>query len=96
MKKILRTAMEYLWKGFIVGIVTLVSLMISAGILTELGAKFPNVNNNPNYMLAAMFGSGFIISVFGGLIRKNLGGGKLRAFVIIFVALVSNMVTQIL
>lgn len=94
--KILKVMFEFLWKGVIIGVLNLIALMISAGLLTSLGGKFPKVESDMSYIIFSMFLSGFFISIIYGIIIKCMRIKKLRVFFTIYLMLLLNVVAQIL
>ncbi|AOT68937.1 hypothetical protein [Geosporobacter ferrireducens] len=93
---IIKTCFEFLWKGLIIGSLNLFSLILAGAVLTNLGLKFPEVKSSYGYITFIMFLSGFIVSVIFGIVAKKLSLSKLRVFIVLFVMLVLNSVTQIL
>ncbi|HYF83490.1 MAG TPA: YqhR family membrane protein [Clostridia bacterium] len=94
--KILKTCFEFLWKGLVIGFLNLVTLTIVGGVLTSLGVKFPEVKGDFSFILYIMFLSGFIISIIGGIIVKQLHLPKSKVFVALFLMFFLNVVTQML
>lgn len=93
---IIKTCFEFLWKGLITGSINLFSLILAGIVLTNLGLKFPEVKASYTYITFIMFLSGFIISVVFGIVARKLSLSRLRVFIMLFVMLVLNSVTQIL
>ena len=96
MLKMLKTCFEFLWKSIVIGFLNLITLVIAGGVLMNLGVKFPEVKGDFNFILFIMFLSGFIISIIGGIIIKNLHLPKSRVFIALFLMLFLNVVTQML
>ncbi|SDG45335.1 hypothetical protein [Desulfosporosinus hippei] len=92
----IKTIFEFLWKGLIITGLTLVSLMLAGALLTNLGMKFPEVKSDYRYIVLIMLLSGFLISIILGFIAKNLRLTKIRVFMVLFLILILNYITQIL
>lgn len=82
--KSLKTIFEFLWKGLVIGFLNIISLSFVGGVLTNLGLKFPEVKDDFSFILFTMFLSGFVISIIGGIIVKNLELPKLNVFIKLF------------
>lgn len=91
-----KTCFEFLWKGIAIGALNLISLMIGGAALKSLGLTFPEVKNDPAFILLIMFLSGFMISVIGGIIVKHLKLSKLGTFMALFLMLFLNSLTQMM
>lgn len=96
MAKLFKICFEFLWKGLLIGFLNLVSLILGGIVLTKIGLKFPEVKADFSFILFSMFLSGFIISIIGGIIVKNLKLPKLRVFISLYLMLFLNAATQML
>lgn len=94
--KILKTAVEFVWKSLIIGLLYVLSLIIVSGVLGKIGLKFPEVQSDFSFMLLMMLISGFIISIAGGIIVKDLKLSKLGVFVTLYLMFFLNTLTQLL
>lgn len=92
----IKTIFEFLWKGLIITGLTLVSLMLGGALLTNLGMKLPEVKSDYRHIVLIMLLSGFLISIILGFIAKNLRLTKIRIFMVLFLILILNYITQIL
>ena len=94
--KHLRTWFEFLWKGLVIGLLNIVSLIVVSGVLIKLGLKLPAVTGSYNYILFSMFFSGFIIAIISGIMIKDFKPSRLGVFISLYVLLSLNSVTQLL
>lgn len=94
--KIFKTCLEFLWKGLVIGFLNLIALVIGSGVLTSIGLRFPEVKGDFKFILFIMFISGFIISIIGGIIVKNLSLPKIGGFAALYLLFFLNAFTQIL
>lgn len=78
------------------GFLNLITLVLSSGTLMKLGLKFPEVKGDFSFTLYMTFVCGFIISVIGGVMVKNLELSKAKAFLIIYLVFSLNAFTQLL
>lgn len=94
--RIIKIGFEFLWKGIVIGFLNLFALTVVSGVIMNLGLKFPEVKSDFRYILFTMFLSGFIISIIGGIIVKNLKLPKSGVFTALFLMLFLNVATQML
>lgn len=94
--KVFKTGFEFLWKGLSIGFLNLIATMIVGGVITNIGLKFPEEKGDFKFILFIMFISGFIISIIGGIIVKNLRLPKIGVFTTLYLWLFLNAFTQIL
>lgn len=94
--KLVMTCLEFLWKGIVIGFLDLITVIVAGGVLMNLGLKFPEIKSDFRFIIVIMFLSGFIISIIGGIIVKNLRLKKSRVFLALFLMFLLNAVTQLL
>lgn len=94
--KILKVCFEFFWKSLVIGFINVASVILAGVILTIMGLKFPESSSEYSFILFIMFISGFIISIVGGIIVKNLKLRKFEIYIFLFLMFFLNSATQLL